>query len=297
MNPFELHGASYLTFYMSALFFGAVSALFIRHLILSVDRQPLVSAEAVARQLDPYEAAYIEGGNDRAFLTACATLARHEIVSIDRTGREITLVPDKEHPHLHELEQTLVFKLKLGPLLLADAKKDVSGTLATVRRRLVDKNLATDDSTKSKASLMPWLWFAAITLLFSVPKIEMAIAENRPHGFLVLLAVIAGIMSFFFLKKADLTNKGRMAGLILKQNSSALQLTAQSNPTSLSLRDTAMAYGLFGAMAVAGDFFFADAAYALRPVPGTGGSGCSSSGCGSSCGSSCGGGCGGGCGG
>jgi uncharacterized protein (TIGR04222 family) len=294
MNPFELHGLAYLGFYTSIVVLGAATALVIKYLILNVDRDPWVPSDAVARELDPYEAAFLVGGSDRAFAAACATLARHNVVAIDRTGRTISLVGLSVQPRLHELEEGIVARLKGGTASLETAKQSVLGTIATIRQRLVDKGLVSDHDTKDRAVFLPWLWFMSVVLVFSLPKIAMAQADKHPHGLLTLLMFMAFFASLAFLFGADKTNKGRMAVLALTENNSALHLTARTNPTGLNLRDTALAYGLFGAVARVGDPF-ADVLYGMRMQraneSGGGGGG---HGCGSSCG---GGGCGGGCGG
>ncbi|MBS2006204.1 MAG: TIGR04222 domain-containing membrane protein [Cyanobacteria bacterium SZAS TMP-1] len=296
MNPFELHGPAYLTFYTGALVFGAMSGLVMRHLFLSVDRSPWVPSESVARELDPYEVAYLVGGEDRAFLTTCATLARHRVVEIDRSEKHIRLLAAADAQRMSEAEQSLVTQLKSGPKSAESAKDSMKWVFAHIRKRLTEKGLVPDEVTIAKATIIPCLWFMAITAIFSIPKIGMAIAENRPHTYLVMMAFFAAMAGFMFLKRPAVTNKGRLAALSLRESSSALHLTAMTNPSSLGLRDIALAYGLFGVMANYGDPF-ADAMYVLKPKPASGSGGCSSSGCGSSCGSSCGGGCGGGCGG
>jgi uncharacterized protein (TIGR04222 family) len=294
MNPFEMHGTAYLGFYTGALMFGAVTAIVARHMILNVDRNPWVPSDAIARELDPYEAAFLVGGSERAFVSACATLARHKYVVINRSDRTMSLYGPGDLPRLHELETGIVKRLKAagGTGSLVSVKQSVSGIIATIRGRLADKGLATDDDTKSRAIFIPWFWFIAVTLIFSWPKIAMAQADKHPHGFLIMLAVLAFMLSLAFFRNADRTNKGRAAVEFLTRNHSALHLTASTNPAGLSLRDTALAYGVFGAVSLVGDPF-ADALYGTRPqqAQGAGGGGGGGHGCGSSCG---GGGCGGG---
>jgi uncharacterized protein (TIGR04222 family) len=294
MNPFELHGPAYLGFYLAALVTGAIAAYVVRGMILNKDDDRSVPGSAIARELDPYEAAYLVGGKDRAFIAACATLARHNIVTIDRQARSLSLLPGSTPGRLHDLESAIVSRVKFqnGALSLETLKTAVTGSLDAVHKNLVRRGLATSSGTHFAATIIPWTCYLIVALGFSLPKIAMAVEGKYPHGYLVIMTFWACVFSLCFLFGGSKTHKGSEVAEGLRKENAALSLTASVNPNLLSQRDTAMAYGIFGAMALAGDPF-ADIQHGLR-LQRANGSGCGSGG---SCGSSCGGGCGGGCGG
>ena len=303
MNPFEIHGPAYLVFYLIVCSTAFVVACAWRGSLLNQaaeanDRTQNVDAKDVAQTLEPYEAAYLAGGIERVFLTACGCLARHNLIEIDPANDKVKITGSansKVYSALDRIERALISRCSGSGASLSSCKAAVTTATADLKRKLAMNGLIVDSNQNTTVQILPGFIYLLVALLFAVPKFIIASQTHLPYTFLVLEMAIAVAASFhLFCTDNSRTDKGDRVLRALSDGNSALMLTHATNPSSLSLRDCALAYGVFGALALAGDPFMAAHAGLHRAYAGSSDSG---SGCGSSCGSSCGGGCGGGCGG
>lgn len=302
MNPFEIHGPAYLVFYLIVCSTVFMVAYFLRGSLLNQaaeanDRTQNVEAKDLAQTLEPYEAAYLAGGVERVFLTACGSLARHNLIEIDPVMDKVKITGSansKVYAALDRIERALISRCSGSGQSLSSCKAAVTTATADLKRKLAMNGLIVDSSQNTTVQILPGFIYLFVALLFAVPKFIIASQTHLPYTFLVLEMATA-VAASYFLFRADnsRTVKGDRVLRALSDGNSALMLTHATNPSSLSLRDCALAYGVFGALALAGDPFMAAHAGLHRAYAGSSDSG----GCGSSCGSSCGGGCGGGCGG
>ncbi len=301
MNPFEIHGPAYLVFYLIVCSTVFMVAYVLRGSLLNQaaeanDRTQNVEAKDLAQTLEPYEAAYLAGGVERVFLTACGSLARHNLIEIDPVNDKVKIVlaDSKVYAALDRIERVLIGRCSASGQSLSSCKAAVTTATADLKRKLAMNGLIVDSSQNTTVQILPGFIYLFVALLFAVPKFIIASQTHLPYSFLVLEMATA-VAASYFLFRADnsRTVKGDRVLRALSDGNSALMLTHATNPSSLSLRDCALAYGVFGALALAGDPFMAAHAGLHRAYAGSSDSG----GCGSSCGSSCGGGCGGGCGG
>lgn len=303
MNPFEIHGPAYLVFYLIVCSTVFMVAFALRGSLLNQaaeanDRTQNVDAKTLAQTLEPYEAAFLAGGIERVFLTACGSLARHNLIEIDAVKDKVKITGSansKVYAALDRIERALISRCSGSGESLSSCKSAVTTATADLKRKLAMNGLIVDSSQNTTVQILPGFIYLFVALLFAVPKFIIASQTHLPYSFLVLEMATA-VAASYFLFRADnsRTVKGDRVFRALSDGNSALRLTHATNPSSLSLRDCALAYGVFGALALAGDPFMAAHAGLHRAYAGSSDSG---SGCGSSCGSSCGGGCGGGCGG
>ncbi len=302
MNPFEIHGPAYLVFYLIVCSTVFMVAYVLRGSLLNQaaeanDRTQNVEAKDLAQTLEPYEAAYLAGGVERVFLTACGSLARHNLIEIDPVNDKVKITGSansKVYAALDRIERALISRCSGSGASLSSCKAAVTTATADLKRKIAMNGLIVDSSQNTTVQILPGFIYLFVALLFAVPKFIIASQTHLPYSFLVLEMATA-VAASYFLFRADnsRTVKGERVLRALSDGNSALMLTHATNPSSLSLRDCALAYGVFGALALAGDPFMAAHAGLHRAYAGSSDSG----GCGSSCGSSCGGGCGGGCGG
>lgn len=313
MNPFELPGPEFLQFYLVLILVVAVAALAVRTLL----RLPGGDPELKALDLDPFEIAYLDGGERKAITAGLASLVHRQILHADSQTHQLDRQnnPPKDG---HALEWGLFLAVE-GPTSIAAARARVRNELASLALRLQSLGLVL---TESQARVVGFgsalLWFALA--LFGVVKIQIGVERHKPVGLLVLLCVLTAVVGLLFLVKRPLrSRRGDVALARLRDTNAALQSQALSNPKNLSGTDLALAVGLFGmGVLTAGRLAhlqtaLKSAAWSSGWSSGTGGSswsnwsscgsgwgrwgGCSS---GSSCsssscgGSSCGGGCGGG---
>lgn len=306
LNPYDFNGPTFLMFYVLAAVVIFQIAFVAKMLILRKTEAGSPSirsrAQELAIELTPYEAALLAGGRERAVLTACAALSQHGITEVDTTDRCLKRTsggwshdPGKMQP----LEEAVLDYTRNGVLSMERAKSILSPELEVMEGKLEKRGLIPDCNQLAVARLVPFLICLVSGLALALPKLMVGVGREKPVTFLLLELSVWMLLSFLFLVvRAETTGLGETVLQILKERSSALKLTVQTNPKALSIFDTALAYGVFGAMLTFGDPFL-DAQRALRPVPqhGSGSSGCGGGGScgGGSCGG--GGGCGGGCGG
>ncbi|MBN8662212.1 MAG: TIGR04222 domain-containing membrane protein [Candidatus Obscuribacter phosphatis] len=306
LNPFELQGPAYLGFYLIACTLTGIVGYFLRLHILGKHYasiyQTTNESESIARELDPYEAAYLQGGADRVLLTACANLARHGIVQIDTGSSKLydTLgsspAADKIKASLHKVEEEIFSLCRVKGLAVEQAKSALRPYITNIESSLREKGLLATEDELLRARIVPFLLMFSVAALLALPKFMVGMELHKP--ILLLLALSAGMCfaSTLFLKMNRVTNgKGELVAATMKETGCALKLTFTSRPSSLSITDTAFAYALFGTVLMASDPYSLASKLFVKPANGCG-SGCGSggSGCGSGCG---GGGCGGGCGG
>ncbi|CAN5506842.1 hypothetical protein BH11CYA1_BH11CYA1_17590 [soil metagenome] len=301
MNPFEIHGPAYLIVYFAICGTVFLAATKIRNWMLleeakKCDRSGLLDPAMAARQLEPYEAAFLAGGSERVFLTACGSLARHKLIDIDKTTGRVTITGrsvSDVYGSLDRVEKALLNSVRGTGESLTACNSIVLRATSDITRKLVASGLIVDSSRSQAAHILPGFIYWLVALVFAVPRFIEASAAHRPVGFLVVEMMIALAIGLILFKNEKFkTAKGHAVLKVLGQSNSALRLTHATNPASLSLRDCALAYGLFGGIALAGDPFLAAHSGLHRAYASS-----SSDSGGSSCGSSCGGGCGGGCGG
>lgn len=297
MNPLEIHGPLYIFIYLAICAAAFILALAIRARIsdLGVESSSR-SLESVANGLDAYDLAYLAGGADRVFLTASGALAKHNQIAIDARGRILTAAVNAYSGKLHDLERTLLDRIRSNGASAATCKDSLATAVSRIESKLRREGLLCSSQTKGLAALVSWLFFVAVAVGFSVPRILEAAHTGRAAGVLCVEAFMAFGVSFLLLRhKANTSGRGRALLSAIKANNSGLKLSHATNSSVMSLRDSALAYALFGAMFLAVDPF-RQAQAALYGVNTSNGSGSSCGSSGSSCGgSSCGGGgCGGG---
>lgn len=296
MNPLEVHGPLYIFIYLAICAGAFILALAIRAGISDLGVEPSSrSLESVANGLDAYDLAYLAGGADRVFLTASGALAKHNQITIDARGRTLTAAANAYSGKLHDLERTLLDRIRRNGASAATCKDALAIAVSRIESKLRREGLLCSGHAKGVAALVSWLFFVAVAVGFSVPRILEAAHTERAAGVLCVEAVVAFCVSFLLLRhKANTSGRGRAVLSAIKANNSGLKLSHATNSGVMSLSDSALAYALFGAMFLAVDPY-RQAQAALYGVNISSGSGSSCGSSGSCGGSSCGG--GGGCGG
>ena len=302
INPFEWYGPPYVVFYAITGCSAAIVGWAVKQKVMGKLAADAVitrnEAESLARQLTPYEAANLRGGSERVFLTACATLARHNLISIDTKARTVGLpvgVSNLSIPsHLHPVEAAIMQRVKGGAVSVDTLKTTLSAQVSVIESSLRAKGLIPNNDEAALCRLLPFLIVATTLTVMALPKIVIGSSLGKPVAFLSIEFLVGFLLSLFYLTpKAETTARGDAVIAAMKDTGSALQLTFATGAGKLSLADTAFAYALFGSIALATDPYSQASQALLKPASSGGcggGSGCGGGGCG-------GGGCGGGCGG
>ena len=301
LNPFAWHGAPYLVFYTMACVVAIGIANLVKMQILGKLSPDIMTTgnegEAIARKLNAYEAAALQGGSERVLASALATLSSHNMISLDTTSGSIfSTGSGQSGADLHPVERAILQRVKNVGVTIDTAKTTIIPEMKNINARLQDLGLIPPANEIAMSRFFPMLVVAVSACTLAMPKIIIGNTMHKPVILLFAEMVVFCLISLLFLKEqSETTGKGDVVLGAMRRSGSALRLTSTSNPAALSLADTAFAYALFGGMALATDPF-AQAMRLIKPQPSPGSSGCGGgSGCGSS--SSCGSGCGGGCGG
>jgi len=304
MNPLDLRGPEFLTWYLQC-FALAAGTFFVLRWLLSRP-PPGARATLTERELDPFEIAWLQGGPAAVVRAALASLHHRKLITMQEgvvvrhASESTTALPPIEEK---------VFRGTRLQLSTHDLRLLVDDECEEIAERLAGEGLAIGARRRAVLQIVPAIGMA---VCFSVGfyKLLIGITRGRPVGFLVALLVataMALVCAVCIVPRR--TTAGKRLLRELAERNFALHTTLWSSAADkLEPSDIAMAVGIWGAAALAVPILepVASASELRRPRPddgsdssggwwgGGGGSSCGGDGGG---GSSCGGGGGGGCGG
>ncbi len=249
-------------------------------------RQAVFSIDTGA--LDQYDTAYLNGGQEQVFLTAIGTLVRLGVVELNSSERKL-LLKQSGAADLHPVESELCNSIQSDGGATVD-KLYTRFHLAAgrVRSKLERLSLVPTEENALAARLWPAVALGMVPGTIGVPRLFLGVGHHRPVLYLVVEVISSFILATIALSRPLRTSLGDKVLKCLIDSNQALRVNFSTCRSSLSHRDVALAYALFGgvlAMSIVDPFNAAKAA--MRPPSS------SSGGCGGSCGGGCGGGCGG----
>lgn len=280
MNPFDLRGPEFLRlfFFLSAL--TLVAAVWVRWRL----RVPGGEASNEADELEPYEVAYLEGGDQGLAKAALSRLVYEDHVDFDGESRELkkqTVMMGKLDPVAAAVYRAV--KPKPWETLEAAAGSCVA-VVVPIRRRLQQLGLVVTDAEAAKARSIPLLMMAGVLAIGGI-KVAVGLSRERPVAHLVAACVVVLLLSLFACGRAiHRSRRGDLTLAQLRDRNAALRYQAQSRLANLTGNDVVLACALFAVH---------DPRLARLHESWTPPASSDSSGGGSSCGGGCGGGCGG----
>ncbi len=243
----NLNGLDFLGFYF--LVFGAVLAggfVFRR-----TQRKPSDEPTASELDLDPYEVAYLAGGEKRAVNAAIASLVERKVLGLIPAEHRIRW--DGTPTEAHLLERALLRAAQQEvwsevSTLHAAAK----GILEMIRSRLVTLGLLVSEGRDLGARLWAILMVLA-TCIFGLAKVSVGHDRHRPAGFLIFLVIASGIAGMVALgRRLGRSRRGDRALERLRHEYRDLEAKAARAQAGLTTLEIPMAAGLFGLAALAG---------------------------------------------
>jgi uncharacterized protein (TIGR04222 family) len=181
-SPFDLRGPEFLKLYALLMAGGCIAAGLLRRLLRGPGGEP----DAFDLQLDPYDAAYLNGGADAAITAAVATLLHRGDLKLrvgsllERTGIQV--------PHgLHPVERAVFSNVSDSTTTSPPRLREIVRPYIT-SPTLEARELIVPESRKPLirfATLLPML--AVLTI--GTMKIMVGLSRNRPVGFLVMLCL------------------------------------------------------------------------------------------------------------
>jgi len=316
-NPIgSMWGPAFLAFYFMAFCMAlAVCWLFRSSLDPTLESTPL----PVPVDPDPYQIAYLRGGEGEVLRLATVDLYQRDLLtnaksglfSANRLQAKVAVVPQDLNVFQRELLDYYREPRLPGDMYRAHLRPRLAAHFATWDAWIDAEQLQYPATARATFRLVKWVALAGFLLLGGY-KFVAAISSSRPNvGFLIMMIVAGGIAIQVWAKLPRFTTRGRryiddlQTAYASYKNPSwdtpALANSSPSNVQPAAYSLPVMAVGLFGVAVLQHsplDFFYSQYA-AASSVGSSCGSSCgggSSSSCGgggSSCGSGCGG-CGGG---
>jgi uncharacterized protein (TIGR04222 family) len=244
-------------------------------------------------ELDPFEIAYLRGGQSAVVDAAIASLVQSKVIELRPDSLFVHQEMTHEgHPVTDELRKQLSDSI---------GEKDMRTTaqswrtqtlfaLENIKRKLEKNGFVVSEDTASATAAVTAL-IALSPVAIGIPKALIGASGGRPTSLLAVLIILTFFVALMFLlKRIHRTTRGDAALAELEKNHAALKTNATHNPDGLSPIQISTAAALFGPTIFA--FGIINDYYRRIAPPSSGGSGCGGGGGG--CG---GGGCGGGCGG
>jgi len=285
MNPFDLHGFAFLTFY---ILFATCLLLVLRWWMNRDSDDKRLGAAAREMAQDPYSIAYLRSGAAEAGRVATIALIDRGLLRFDMDSKKLHADRDALKMVRRPIERAVLAEY-LQPQTVWHylIPSSVRTSCEEYRRELERHGLLPD----AGALLQRWMLTLVILSLLigtAAAKVHIALEQGRHNvGFLVALAAIASLIAFALARRRT---SGRGKALLddLRSLFSRLKDRSDTVMAGGATNEAVLLVAVFGVRALpASNFPFVSQLY-----PASGGSGDGGSGCGS--GGSCGGGCGGG---
>lgn len=299
MDPFNAAGPSFLGFY----FVSAVVLWLIAHSVKQALRTP-ADEPSMSVDLDPFEIAYLDGGDNKLADTVLANLVHRGILRVGSISNVVTRVGTLP-ADATELEKA-VFEAAESPFDTGRAVRSRFATPVLTMRQyakvatkpiiasLQKHGLLLKGEQETLAKWMPWLIAMIAPLLLAMPKILIGWGRGKPTGFLIAMFLYSLFAAAWLVPRYGVSMRSVRGDKLLKRlkDANATLFTAAKSGANLPAGDLSKAFALFGVAALASMPMMTDLHTLLRPSYGGNGSGSSSGSCGG--GGSCSGGCGGG---
>ena len=314
----DLYGPQFLSLYAGVI---AVTLVISRRALRRRDWTGAAPAPPVPPAPDPYEIAYLRGGESELLRTVIFNLVQKGHLRVSRWGKESRIERADAAVDRHALPplERRVYNWFVGPHRPHEIfqhnglAREVQAFCATYEQRLKQEHLLMPEEVRQAAARF-WLAGAALIVGLGGYKLFIALSRGRHNvAFLIVIAIVSLIILTKLCRTPRLSARGRdylarlqMAFERLKSRPVAAHTAAEENATAAapafaSADPTLLVVGLYGVGALAGTpyhdyhetFRHSSASSSPGGCASSSGSGCGSSGGdgGGSCG---GGGCGGG---
>jgi len=285
MNPFALHGASFLAFY------AVLGCIALVCQFLWNRTRELSGLVPQLNMTDPYQIAYLRGGSDQALNIAAVSLIDRGLLS----GADALLAAERNAADLarRPIEKAILSLYKSAGRA-AEMRKSLTCLAACheYQRTLEDFELVA--SRKVSAQRLIPLILGVVGMAFvGFLKIGIAVTEGRDYGLIVALMVVFGIGTLKIYRRHR-TARGDAMLADLKVLFARLRDRADTLRQGGATNEAALLAAVYGVDRLPPERFPGTKPLRRKKQDSSCGGG---SGCGSSCSGSCGGGCGGGCGG
>ena len=288
INPLNLKGPEFLMFY---LIYGGIIFLTLKYLIKMKElKLPISSLDLT----DPYEIAYLRGGENEALRIAALSLIDRELLMVD--GENLKTKYNAEEHARRPIEKAILKIFQRGETASSMFDGTLSSACMAYVRSLEKLRLIPSKTVMTERLTYLCLGFVLLVGM-STSKIFVAISKGKTNVELLMFLTFFFSFSIYKIYKRERTALGDRVLTDLKTLFSGLEKRGKFIKAGGATNEAALLAAVFGVSALSTKSF--PHVRSLFPKATTSGSSCGST-CGSSSdssGSSCSGGCGGGCGG
>jgi uncharacterized protein (TIGR04222 family) len=310
LQPFSLDGQGFLVFYGTLLAVCTTVAVMLRWLV-SRWLEPDDVVRGPARDLSPYELAWLRGGDTSMAMTGIADLSARGWIGPDPARSRFVALRDarpdrQEHvaTRLHPVPHAL-FSLAASAdgLQTRQLRREIASVSVATRRKMEAAGHARTAASRWILAL-PALTLLGTCLAIAAARLVQGALRDRPVGYLLLLTLLTAVAMAILSCSRRLTRQGRT---ILAEaqamartrgaEKSRPQLTPDEAPGAAFASGSAAALtmALLGPSYANAEGHIDDATRKLLDRPevsgaasstsgGDGGSGCGGGGCGGGCG-------------
>ena len=302
----DMPGPDFLLFYGGAI---ALTLAGCWWALRRIDPTVFEPPPLVPSQPDPYEIAYLRGGENEVTRTIIFDLIQRGYLAVrdEKTRQSIERAPNPPDPrHLAAIERQALDGLS-EPRTAQDIfgsgrlSSQIGSRCEAYRQRLLDQNLLASPETQRSSR---WIALMAGLVIIGLGgyKLLVALAKGRTNvGFLIMMGIVGVVILFYIIRSRRLTVKGQKYLRELQTAFDGLkgQVLAITPGGATVNPALPLLVGLFGVNILAGTSYDSyHRMFRKAAASSTGGCGsCSSASCGGGCGGGGCGGCGGGCGG
>ena len=245
-NPFDLRGPEFMVLFGLSYVFSVAIAITLRSTLRRVHPQTIGRPPETLN--DPYEVAYLAGGESRVAQAATGLLVHSGVFEVQRSSK--TLVANLPLPSsAHEIEEA-VYSAAVATNGKAEGRHFSSfagSALTTIRNSLAEKGLI--ETASSFAAAQFWsLVVMCPVLVLGVVKLNVGLSRQKPVGFLIAgLVVVVATMVWFAIRRPHRTAAGnRLLGQLTGELRSGDRVEKVSHDGGLEGSDLAYGIALLG---------------------------------------------------
>lgn len=250
LNPLDLPGPAFLTFYV----FSLIVAHFAGKALMQLCRSSHAHAVNLPDDLPPAEAAFLAGGTERAVDTALVRLLHDDLIAVKPGGGGFeTKAAKPDSLKLSDLQSDVYREIarKKGSV---DALHRLKSTFLTrVQVRLAGDGLllargSAEAACVSGAQALPF----AVVIALGIVKIFVGLSRHRPVTFLIVFVLVSLVVLGIKMFKLPLRSaRGEAALKKLKRRNAALETTVRRRSRELDDATLLFAVALFGPQVLA----------------------------------------------
>lgn len=303
INPLDWTGPNFLVLYFGLLFITILVSCLARIWLLNSAEPDSFLRPGDPNAIGPLEAAWMQGGNQRAITCALVELAQADAIELHGSNVKAGPAVASAQPE-HRITQLILQSVAETPAGSSwrSLCRDANVGLVAMRQSLEEKGLVTSFTQRANAIAMVLATVGGVAIL-GAAKLWVGFSRGRPIGILIFgeIVTIAAVV-VLILSLPRMTQAGKRLIKQLRkearQTPERLFVTPGNEGEEVRQGDQGLLWGaaLLGTSILASTPYAEIDAYTRRQIAAGGGytGGCGGTGCGGGGG---GGGCGGGCGG